>query len=287
MQRSRFIVSAAAGGAAPLIAPPSFAFAASDDPFVALERKWGGALGVAAHVVGTRRSVEHRARERYPLASTWKLPLVMTVLARTETGRLSLDQPVTFTSADLESHTTIARDYPHGGKLSVREICRRTISNSDNTGADLLAPLAGGPAAVNRYLRTIGIEGVSIDHRERELPSVAVRADPHDTGTPQAMMRLVERLVIRSPLAPAATGLLLGWMRATETGDDRLRAGVPAGWAVADKTGTYANASNDIGLLYPPSGPPIAIACYAFGQPHGEGEEAIADCARAVVRILR
>lgn len=149
-------MSAAACGVAPFVAP-SIAAAASADPFVAIERRWGGSVGVAAHVVGSGRSVAHRAGERFPLASTWKLPLVMAVLARVQAGTLSLDQPVTFTSADLARLGTIAHDYPHGGKLTVREICRLTISNSDNTGADLLAPLAGGPAAVNRYVRALGM----------------------------------------------------------------------------------------------------------------------------------
>jgi beta-lactamase class A len=288
VQRVRFILSVAACGAGALGVPPAFAGAAGEDPFVAIERRWGGTVGVAAHVVGSGRSIAHRARERFPLASTWKLPLVMTVLSHVEAGTLSLDQQVRFTKADFESYSTIAREHPQGGMLTVREICRLTISNSDNTGADLLVPLVGGPRAVNRYLRTIGIDGVSIDHRERELPSAAVRTNPHDAGTPLAMMRLVERLVTRSPLASAETALLLRWMRATTTGDERLRAGVPAGWTVADKTGTYSNASNDVGLLFPPSGPPIAIACYAFGQTRdGAGDAAIADCARAVVRALR
>ncbi len=102
------------------------------------------------------------------------------------------------------------------------------------------------------------------------------------------MMSLVERLVARSPLAPAQTGLLLGWLRQTTTGGARLRAGVPPGWSVADKTGTYANAANDVGLLYPPSGPPIAIACYTFGQPSDAGgSAAIAECARTAIRLLR
>jgi beta-lactamase class A len=163
MRRSRFITFAAACGCTPFAVSPSLAFAASVDPFAAIERKYGGSVGVAARVVGSGRSVAHRAEERFPLASTWKLPLVMAVLARVEAGQLSLDRTVRFTSADLESFSSIARDYPHGGKLTVREICRRTISHSDNTGADLLAPLAGGPAAVNRYARARGIDGVSID----------------------------------------------------------------------------------------------------------------------------
>lgn len=52
-------------------------------------------------------------------------------------------------------------------------------------------------------------------------------------------------------------------MRGNTTGDQRIRAGVPAGWSVADKTGAGAHGTvNDIGIAYPPSGAPIVIAVY-------------------------
>jgi len=96
----------------------------------------------------------------------------------------------------------------------------------------------------------------------------------------------MQRLAGHSPLSPHGTALLLQWMRATSTGDDRLRAGIPAGWHVADKTGTYHNAANDAGLLYRPDGTAIAIAVYAFGLPPQTGSRAIADVARAVTARL-
>jgi beta-lactamase class A len=253
------------------------------DPVAAIERARGGTIGVAAIDVATGPIIRHRAHERFPLASTWKLPLVMALLARVDAGRERLGRTIRFTPADLEPpYGPIAQRYPHGGSLALEEICRLTISDSDNTGADLLGRLAGGPSAVTSYLRSIGVDGVRIDRFERELPSRAPRTDPRDTGTPEAMAMLAARLVNASPLSPASTALLLRWMRGTTTGGRRLRAGVPRGWTVADKTGTYQNVANDVGLLFPPGGTPIAIACYTIDVPGDGGSAAIADAARAV-----
>ncbi len=277
LSRTTFLQAALAALAAPA--------AAGGDPFAALERRTGGRLGVAAIDLRTGRRFAHRAGERFPLASTWKLPLVMAVLARVDAGHASLGQPVRIAAAQLEPpYSPIAARFPHGGTLPLDTICALTISRSDNTGADVLARLVGGPAAVTAYLRSLGVRGVRADRFERQLPNSASPADPRDTGTPAAMAELVARLVRRSPLSPASTARLLGWMRATTTGDARLRAGAAPGWHVADKTGTYHNAANDVGLLYPPGGAaPIAVACYTLDP---AGQDAGSAACAAVARLL-
>ncbi|HEY0051777.1 MAG TPA: serine hydrolase, partial [Caulobacteraceae bacterium] len=63
--------------------------------------------------------------------------------------------------------------------------------------------------------------------------------------------------------SPESKTRLLGWMFASPTGAARIKAGVPAGWRVAHKTGTGGyGPTNDIGVLYPPSGAPVIVAAY-------------------------
>ncbi len=51
------------------------------------------------------------------------------------------------------------------------------------------------------------------------------------------------------------------WMRTIVTGDNRIRAGLPPGWTIADKTGTGDYAStNDIGLAFGPAGERLLLA---------------------------
>ena len=52
-------------------------------------------------------------------------------------------------------------------------------------------------------------------------------------------------------------------MKNNTTGYTRIRAGIPMGWIVADKTGSGEyGITNDIGLLWPPEGAPIVMALY-------------------------
>jgi beta-lactamase class A len=82
--------------------------------------------------------------------------------------------------------------------------------------------------------------------------------------------------------------MLLGWMFASPTGMARIKAGVPEGWRVAHKTGTGGyGPTNDIGILYPPSGAPVILAAYyhaATDDPKNEG--VIAEATRIALAAL-
>jgi beta-lactamase class A len=254
----------------------------------ALERHYGLRIGLCARAARDgRRLLAHREDEPFPLASTQKLPLVMAVLRSIDTGRLKLEQEIHFTRGDLIiAFSTIAASHPHGGKLSLEAICALTISDSDNTGAGILAALVGGPSAVTQYIHSLGVRNMRIDRTERDLPTVAAWNEVRDTTTPADMAQLLHLLVTKSVLSDRSTSMLLRWMAATITGDRRLRAGVPTTWRVADKTGSYENVANDVGVLYPPSENPIVVACYTFDNSNGnQGDAAIADVARTIAHL--
>jgi len=280
MHRKEFLRALGAISAAPHITPV--------DPIGSIETKYAGLrLGVFAIDVRNGTTMQHRPDERFPMASTVKLPVVMAALHRVDAGADSLERKIRFTKSDLNtSWSRIAKLYPNGGALSLQEICRYTISDSDNTGVDLLFREAGGPAAVERYINSLGFTEFSINRLERDLPAVASATEARDTVTPRAMANLMKQLAMHSPLKAPTNTVLRNAMLATSTGDNRLRAGVPKGWRVADKTGTYRNAANDVGLLIPPKGDSITVAVYTFGVPTDVGSAAIADVARVLAAKL-
>jgi beta-lactamase class A len=217
------------------------------------------------------------------MASTVKVPVVMTALHRVDLGKDRLDSAIRFSESDLARHySVITEKYPHGGAVSLEQICRYTISQSDNTGVDLLFTHVGGPPAVQRYVNGMGFPEFHVDRRERELPDSAVLTDPRDTVTPRVMAMFLQRLWTNPPLQPATRRVLFDAMYATTTGDGRLRAGIPKSWRVADKTGTYDNAANDVGFLVPPHGQPIVLAVYAYGLAPEVAQRAIARVANVL-----
>jgi beta-lactamase class A len=171
-----------------------------------------------------------------------------------------------------------------GVDASVEELCAAAMTQSDNTAANLLLGMIGGPGGIGAFAHTLGDSQTRLDRMETELNS-AIAGDPRDTTTPLAMLGDLHALLLGEALKPESRGRLLGWMLANTTGGARLRAGLPSGWAIGDKTGSAANGTtNDIAILWPPGGKPLLFAAYLTGSKlESEKRDAIhANLARAL-----
>jgi beta-lactamase class A len=148
--------------------------------------------------------------------------------------------------------------------------------------------LIGGPAGLTHFVRTLGDGKTRLDRNEPSLNS-AIPGDPRDTTTPNAMLRSMQTLLIGEVLSTASKNQLTQWLVGNKTGDARLRAGLPQGWRVGDKTGTGERGStNDIAIVWPPNRAPILIAVYLTetSAPADQRNAVHADIARAIVKGL-
>ncbi len=230
-----------------------------------LERGSGGRLGVCLVDTASGRQWGRRGGERFPMCSTFKFPLVAAVLRRVEQGDLGLDQPIAIRREDLIPHAPVTEKHV-GGHLSVGELCEATMIWSDNPAANLLLPRVGGPAGVTAFLRA---SGDAITRNDRDEPDVNRFSldDPRDTTTPEAMAGSLRRLVLGDVLGADSRRRLAGWLIDNRTGDRRLRAGLPAGWKVGDKTGSNGeDTTNDIAIVWPDRGrAPWLLTSYLQG----------------------
>jgi beta-lactamase class A len=146
--------------------------------------------------------------------------------------------------------------------MSIRELCRAVVTQSDNAAANILLHGIGGPSALTAFFRTIGDEITRLDRHEPAL-NQNVPGDQRDTTTPRAMVDSMLRIFTQDVLSIPSRALLIDWMIASRTGMDRVRAGLPKAWNPGDKTGTGENgAFNDLVIAYPPSRRPVFVAVY-------------------------
>lgn len=229
--------------------------------FAAAERDLDGELGVAAIDTATGRTIGYREDQRFPMCSTFKAVLAAAVLARAETEPGLLDRRLALPKAVFVDWSPITGKHVDG-ELSVAQLCAATVQYTDNTAANVLLRAVGGPAGLTRYARALGDERFRLDRWETEL-NTATPGDERDTTTPLAMARTLQKLLLLDGLPPAGRSRLRDWMLGNTTGDTRIRAAVPAGWLVADKTGTgsYGSAS-DVAVVYPAGRAPIVLAVY-------------------------
>lgn len=252
--------STATPAATPPAPPPP---APADDPdLAALEGRFGGRIGVHALDTGTGATVTHRGGERFLMASTAKLPLAAAVLDRAVTDPALLDRLVRYGPGALLEYAPVTTANVATG-MTVADLCDAALTVSDNTAANLLLDLLGGPAAVTAFVRGLGDPTSRFDRTEPDLNVSTGPRDERDTTTPAAIVATVRAVTLGDALPPAARDRLTTWLVANTTGDAAIRAGVSGGWVVGDKTGTGAQGErNDIGIVRPPDRAPLVLAVY-------------------------
>jgi beta-lactamase class A len=253
-----------------------------------IERDAGGPFGVALLDTGSGTRFEHRAQQRFPLCSTFKLLLAARLLHGAQTGRWQMTDRLPVTQADMLSHAPFT-ERRIGGTASLLELADAMVTNSDNPAANIGLKHVGGPSALTAWLRAAGDNITRIDHFEPDMNN-ETPGDPRDTTTPAAMLAICQQLAAgRGPLNAASRARLFGWMAASVTADDMLRAGLPAGWKEANKTGSGAwHARGIVSAITPPGRPPIWVAAYVFAAKSSlaERNRHFPPLARAIVESL-
>ncbi|MFE0177138.1 class A beta-lactamase [Streptomyces sp. NPDC059002] len=254
----------------------------------AFEAAYPGRIGVHALHTGTGATIGYRADERFALASTFKVLAAGAVLrrAREEEPGL-LDTLIRYRREDLVTYSPITERHVETG-MTVRQLCDAAMRYSDNTAANLLLRRLGGPSAVTAFARSLGDSVTRLDRWETDL-NTNLPGDPRDTTTPAAFTADLHALALGDALAPRDRAQLTRWLLGNTTGDKRIKAGLPRGWRVGDKTGSpeYGGV-NDVAVAWPPQGAPLIISVYTTRfDPDLPGEDRIAaDISRVVADAL-
>jgi len=256
----------------------------------ALEAKLGGRAGLMALDTGSGKQIAWRADERFAMCSSFKWLLATAILSKTEQGALTLKQVISYSQADLAGLGVAPTTKAHvkEGRLPIETLCAAAVEESDNGAANLLLKQVGGPEGLTRYLRGIGDDTTRLDRNEPTLNENRP-GDPRDTTTPAAMVKTMRRVLLGDALKLQSRELLLGWLRKSQTGTKRLRAGLPADWQEGDKTGTGSRgATVDDAIIWPPNRAPILAAAYLSGSKKSveEREAAMADMGRMIAEIF-
>ncbi len=254
----------------------------------------GGVLGVSAIHIESGKRLAQNGSTRFPMASSYKVPIAIQLLTKVDSGKYTLDQLIEISKADLHPGSGMLSErfnWPGaltpGIALSVRSLLELMLLISDNSATDICLRLAGGPASVNACMKRMGISGLSVDRPTAYLIAdwLGVTMDPQawvaarfdslekglteeqmkvssrkfdvdlkDTSTPDAMSELLLMLYMQPILKTNTRQLLLDIMRRCETGLTRLKGALPPGTEVMHKTGTIGMTTNDIGIMTLPDG---------------------------------
>ncbi|MCV6826063.1 class A beta-lactamase [Primorskyibacter sp. 2E107] len=224
-----------------------------------------GDLGVSVLDTETGRASGWDETSTYPLNSTFKFLLAGAVLQRVDRGQERLDRQIAVRSSDIVAWSPIAKEAV-GGNMSLRSLCEAAMTRSDNAATNLLLRSVGGPEALTATLRNMGDPVTRIDRYETEMNDVPP-GDLRDSSTPSQMLKTMETLLLGNILTARSKEQLAAWMIANTTGGARIRAGVPSGWTVGDRTGTGPRGETaTIAAIYPPNRKPLLMTIYIRGS---------------------
>lgn len=252
-----------------------------------------GRVGVAVELLETGEAVSIDGEGRYPMQSVYKLPIAMAVLQRVDAGSLKLDEQVRVAADEVAPagmYSPLRDRQPKGGfDVSLRELLATMMIESDNTACDVLLRVVGGPAKVEEYLRGVGLDNIAVATTEREQ-STGPEVQYRNWATPLGMSKLLRALHEGRGLSQPSRALLLKLMTESTTGPRRLKGKLPAGTAVAHKTGTsgtdktgLTRATNDVGIITLPDGRHLAVVVFVSESKAAAAlrEDTIARVARA------
>jgi beta-lactamase class A len=239
------------------LAEPGEPSSSVDASIQSLEQKHNASIGVFATNLASGKTVAHRAQDPFAMCSTFKAYASARVLQMAQHGELALDDQRFVDPVGILPNSPVTGPRA-GGEMTLAELCQAALQQSDNAAANILLNRIGGPGAITAFARSIGDDRSRLDRWEIELNS-AIPGDLRDTSTPEALGGGFRVLLDGDVLAPPGRGLLEDWMRANQTSS--MRAGLPPGWASADKTGSGDYGStNDVGIAYGPQGQRVLLA---------------------------
>jgi beta-lactamase class A len=229
-----------------------------------------GKVGVSAVVLETGDFVSVNGDDHFAMQSVYKLPIAMAALQQVDADKLALEEMIAVTKDDHVSpgqRSPIRDNDPNGTTMSIRDLVHFAVSESDGTASDVLLRTVGGPEAVQNYLAATGVADMKVANAEKEFP-LDWQVQYRNWTTPNAAIALLRNLHESNGISAGNRELLLRSMTESPTGPKRLKGLLPAGTAVAHKTGTSGTrsgvnaATNDIGIITLPNGRHILIAVF-------------------------
>jgi beta-lactamase class A len=255
------------------------------DEQTAVQTEEKARIGVAIlDVDGAMRGGLH-ANERFAMCSTFKFLAVAAVLHRVDTGEDKLDRFIKYGERDILAWAPVTKQHLREGGMALEALCFAAIAYSDNTAGNLLLQTLGGPAGLTAYTASLGDEVTHLDRMEPQLNEV-VDGDTRDTTTPLAMLSDMQKILLGDALSLQAREKLESWLAQNTTGEGMIRAVVPQGWRVGDKTGrNETRNTNDIAIIRRPDGKVILLCIFvdALNAPAERRAKMIANATKELV----
>lgn len=230
---------------------------------------------------------------RQPLLSVFKYIVALKVLAKLDKENISLNKKLKISKSmiDEDLYSPMLNKYKKFPfEISIGELLKYMISESDNNACDILIEYAGGIAAIDSYIKEIGFKDIEIAVNEKEM-NKDIEKQYLNKASASDMVKLIKKGYEGGLLSKNSTDYLVKIMLETKTGQDKLKAGLPEGVLTGHKTGSSSRksngikiADNDAGFVILPRGGVYYIAVFIQDSSLSDSENA--DLIRSISQLV-
>lgn len=254
-------------------------------------------IGIAVIIDG-KDTVTVNNEIHYPLMSVFKFHQALALADYMDKQQQSLNFELAIKKEDLkpDTYSPLRESFPQGGfNMSIADLLKYTLQQSDNNACDILFNYQGGPESANRYIQSLGIRDCEITHTENDMHG-DLDLCYSNWSTPLAAAKLLEIFRHKTLFDQTYKDFIYQTMIECQTGQDRLVAPLlDKGVTIGHKTGTGDfNAKgqqigcNDIGFVLLPDGRAYSIAVFVkdSAESSQENSKIIADISRIVYEYV-
>lgn len=221
-------------------------------------------VGVSILGINSKDTISINGNKKLPMQSVYKYHLALTVLNQIDQGKLSLNDTIKITKQHIDTPlwSLIRKKLPNGGKLTLAQVIKYTIANSDNVGCDILFDLIGGPSKVENYMHENSISEIAIKHNEAIMQS-DWELQYENWTTPNEATKALKTFYENKQQELSSENHSFLWriMKKSWFGKISMKSYIPKNTIVAHKTGHsgkndngLTGAQNDIGIIFLPNG---------------------------------
>jgi beta-lactamase class A len=266
----------------------------------AILAKSNGLWGIFIRNIEGNEFAEINADQRFPMASVFKVPVLVELYHQAHEGKISLDERVEWRDPNLYFGSGILVNLAPGLRPTIRDLATLMVIVSDNAATDQICERLGFDR-INSYLHELGIDHTRVDVGTRDLILGALglageqyrhltveelrkldraKLGPQikenqkrfveqclNCGTPREMTLLLEKLASGGLADTAASHEMLEIL-SNQQFNERLPRWLPYDIRVDHKTGTLLEpvwVVTDAGVIHLPGNKHVAISVFSHG----------------------
>lgn len=202
--------------------------------------------GIFIFDYSTGKYVDIKADQDFPTASMIKIPILLELFRKIDSGQVNLNDRMTLTDYYVTAGSGFLQYRPIGSQFLISMLAQKMIQESDNTATNMLLSTVGGVNNFNRIIKSWGFSRTFMSNWLPDLDGTNV-ATPHDFGTllynidNPAFLSLQSRVNIFNIMSNVRNRFL-------------IQAGLPDNVQFIHKTGDIGTMLGDAGIVMLPNG---------------------------------